>query len=140
MATCSAGPRRCRIVCNGGCGCIYSHDTDSCTCECFDDAGSNDFTLGLGAVVSVSVSGLSLGQLASRFDRLLAREVMVPAARTGEPITIRLKRVRVSAALKTLGLASRVSPRPGRPAKRGGPAKASSRTPRGRRTGSRPGS
>jgi hypothetical protein len=36
MATCSAGPARCKIVCTGGCGCVYVYEEDTCTCECFD--------------------------------------------------------------------------------------------------------
>ncbi len=46
MANCAAGPGRCKIACTGGCGCVYVHETDQCTCECF-----------------------------ARFDKLLAREV-----------------------------------------------------------------
>jgi hypothetical protein len=133
MATCSAGPSRCRIVCNGACGCIYVHSADACTCECFDDAGPSGATFGLATVVSISVAGLSLGQVAARADRLLAREVMVPAARARQPVTLKMKRVRFSAVLKKLGLTTR---RPARP-------KAGTRSARRGRRGSlarRPGS
>ncbi len=111
MANCAAGPRRCRISCIGGCGCVYVHDTDQCTCECFDDAGTTNGKLGLGALVSVSVSGLSLGQLAARLDLLLAREVLVPAARVGEKVNLRLKRVPVGDVVKALKLATRAVPK-----------------------------
>src|SRR5712692_5454898 len=107
MATCSAGPR-CKIVCSGGCGCVYVYEEDTCTCECFDsNVGGTNLSLSLGSKIDVSVKGLPLGQLAARFDRLLAREVLVPASRTRQKVSLNLKRVSFAAALKTLGLQTR---------------------------------
>jgi hypothetical protein len=117
MATCSAGPARCKIVCTGGCGCVYLHEADSCVCECFDDDATGlTGTVGLGTVVSVTIKGLALGQFASRLDRLLTREVMVPASRSADTVTLKLRRVRMSQAIKTLGLSTR--PKSGRPRRR----------------------
>jgi hypothetical protein len=107
MATCSAGPR-CKIVCSGGCGCVYVYEEDTCTCECFDSSvGGTNLSLSLGSKIDVSVKGLPLGQLAVRFDRLLAREVLVPASRTRQKVNLQLKRVSFSTALKALGLQTR---------------------------------
>ncbi|HWN56127.1 MAG TPA: hypothetical protein VNP91_13530 [Methylomirabilota bacterium] len=107
MATCSAGPR-CKIVCAGGCGCVYVYEEDTCTCECFDsNVGGKNLSLSLGSKIDVSVKGLPLAQLAARFDRLLAREVLVPASRTRQKVSLQLERVSFATALKTLGLQTR---------------------------------
>jgi len=115
MDTCSAG--RCKITCPpGGCGCVYVYDTDTCECECFgtEPSGSSGL-LSLGNKVDVSVSGLPLGQVAAKFDRLLAsRAVLVPAARVKKTVRVRLRGVSVSAALKALGLTTQKGPRKAR--------------------------
>ena len=49
--------------------------------------------------IDVSVSGLPLGQVAAKFDRLLARDVLVPASRVRKTVRLRLKGVSVSAAI-----------------------------------------
>jgi hypothetical protein len=106
MATCKAN--RCKIDCSGGCGCVYVYETDSCNCECFtEEVGGSKQGLSLGNKIDISVKGLALGQLAGRFDRLLAREVLVPASRTGQKVSLQLKGVSFSTALKTLGLQTR---------------------------------
>ncbi len=107
MANCSAG--KCKIECpGGGCGCIYVYEEDTCTCECYDsNAGGISLTLSLGSKIDVSVKGLPLAQLAARFDRLLAREVLVPASRTRQKVSLNLKRVSFAVALKALGLQTR---------------------------------
>ena len=117
MTTCNAG--RCKIVCPpGGCACIYVYETDSCNCECFGEEPSGSAgVLSLGNKVDVSVSGLPLGQVAARLDRLLlARNVLVPAGRVKERVRLRLTGVRVSVAISALGLstrkARRTKPRP----------------------------
>jgi hypothetical protein len=80
--------------------------------------------LSLGNKVDVSVSGIPLGQVAAQFDRLLlARNVLVPAARVKKKVRLRLKGVSVSAAIKALGLTTQKAPRTksrSRPAKRTG--------------------
>ena len=103
--TCRAG--RCRIECPpGGCACIYVYETDSCNCECFGEERTGSAgVLALGNKIDVSVSGLPLGQVAARLDRLLlGRSVLVPAGRVKERVRLRLTGVRVSAALNALGL------------------------------------
>jgi len=104
---CRAG--RCRIVCPpGGCGCVYVYETDSCNCECFGTEPSGSAgVLDLRSKIDVSVSGIPLGQVAAQFDRLLARDVLVPASRVKKPVRLRLKGVTVSAAIKALGLTAR---------------------------------
>jgi hypothetical protein len=94
-------------VCTGACGCIYNHDIDACTCECFDDDEVHAGQFSMGAIVSVTVNGLPLSALAGRFDRLIARDVLVPAARLNDKVTVKLRRVRLSAALAALGLVTR---------------------------------
>jgi hypothetical protein len=68
--------------------------------------------LSLGNKIDVSVSGIPLGQVAAQFDRLLDRSVLVPAARVRKTVRIRLKGVRVSAAMRALGLTTQKGPRP----------------------------
>jgi sporulation-control protein spo0M len=70
--------------------------------------------LSLGNKIDVSVSGLPLGQVAAKFDRLLARDVLVPASRVKRTVRLRLKGVTVSAAIRALGLRTqkKVKPRP----------------------------
>jgi len=111
MANCSAG--RCKIECpGGGCGCIYVYEEDTCTCECYDsNVGGGNLSLSLGSKIDVSVKGLPLAQLAARFDRLLAREVLVPASRTRQRVSLQLKRVSFATALKALGLQTRAPKR-----------------------------
>jgi hypothetical protein len=112
MDTCRAG--RCKITCPpGGCACVYVYETDSCNCECFGDEPSGSAgVLSLGNKIDVSVSGIPLGQVAAQFDRLLDRSVLVPAARVRKKVRIQLKGVRVSAAMKALGLTTQKGPRP----------------------------
>ena len=106
MANCSAG--KCKISCPpGGCGCVYEYETDTCFCECFGDENPVDGKLSLNALVDVSISGLPLGQFAAHLDRMLAREVLMPASRVNEKVKLRLRRVPVSAAIKHLGLTTR---------------------------------
>ena len=120
MTTCSAG--RCKIQCPpGGCGCVYVYETDSCNCECFgEEPSSSGGLLTLRNKVDVSVSGLTLGQVAAQFDRLLAREVLVPAGRVKQRVRLRLTGVRVAAAIKALGLSTQTAgrPKPRRPKRR----------------------
>jgi hypothetical protein len=95
----------------GGCACIYVYETDSCTCECFgDEPSGSGGVLSLGNKIDVSVSGLPLGQVAARFDRMLAREVLVPAARVRKTVRLRLKGVSVSTAIRALGLRTQKAP------------------------------
>jgi hypothetical protein len=110
MANCSAGPASCKTSCRGGCACVYEHETEECYCECFDEDDVISGTLSLSAVVSVTVSGLSLGHVAGRLDRLMKREVLVPASRSKETIKLKLRKVPLSQAIKRLGLATRPSP------------------------------
>jgi hypothetical protein len=113
MATCKAN--RCKIVCTGGCGCVYVYETNSCNCECFDaEVGGSNEGLSLGNKIDISVKGLALGQLAARFDRLLAREVLVPASRTRQKVSLQLKEVSFSTALEALGLQTRLPTKPRR--------------------------
>jgi hypothetical protein len=107
MANCSAGPK-CRIACPGGCGCVYVYEEDACTCECFDGESTwSGLRFSLGSKINVSVDGLPLAQVAAQFDRLLKREVLLPAARSKERVQLSLEKVTFSAALKTLGLSTR---------------------------------
>jgi hypothetical protein len=107
MANCSAG--KCKIECpGGGCGCIYVYEEDTCTCECYDNnVGGGNLSLSLGSKIDVTVKGLPLAQVAARFDKLLAREVLVPASRTRQKVSLNLKRVSFATALKALGLQTR---------------------------------
>jgi sporulation-control protein spo0M len=73
--------------------------------------------LSLGNKIDVSVSGLPLGQVAAKFDRLLARDVLVPASRVKKTVRLRLKGVSVSAAIRALGLRTQKAVKP-RPSKR----------------------
>ena len=122
MATCSAGPG-CKVECEGGCGCVYVYDEHQCYCECFDSvSGGAGLELGVGTKVNVSVSGLPLSQVATLLDGMLARDVLLPAARADEKVRLKMKGVRLSEALKELGLSTQrpvVAPgRTGRPRKR----------------------
>ena len=121
MANCSAGPN-CRISCTGGCGCIYVYEEDTCNCECYDDEGTSSGLFSLGNKINVSVAGLPLAQVAAQFNRLLTREVLLPAARIKEPVHLKLERVTFAAALKTLGLSTRkpLTPTPRKRPRRSG--------------------
>jgi hypothetical protein len=90
---------------------VYLHEADSCVCECFDADDAVDGNIGMGTVVSVSVKGLELGRFAARLDRMLAREVLVPASRAREKVNVKLRRVRFSEAIKALGLSTRAASR-----------------------------
>lgn len=111
MANCSAG--RCHIECDEGqgCACAYIIEDDVCECECFDNPGTG--LTGLGAAltnkIDISVSGLPLSQVAALFDRFLADEVLLPVARSNEPVHLALKGVTVAAALKSLALPTQPS-------------------------------
>lgn len=107
MASCNAN--RCHITCENGCGCVYVYEEDRCDCECFGDGGRglSGLKVALTATVDVSVSGLPLSQVAAKFDRFLAHDVLLPVARSNEPVDLELKGVTVGAALKSLGLPTR---------------------------------
>jgi hypothetical protein len=109
MARCSAGPRpTCKIDCDGGCSCVYVYETNLCECECFEsDGGKSNQKYNLGNLISISVADLQLGQVAARLDRLLLREVLVPASRAHEKVNLRVKRAPFSAVIRTLGLSTR---------------------------------
>jgi hypothetical protein len=97
MANCSAG--RCHIECDGGCSCVYEYGADRCTCECFESGGRAGWNLDVRARVDVSIKDLPLGQVATMFDGLLARDVLVPASRMHHKVRLKLERVAVSHAL-----------------------------------------
>jgi len=122
---CSAG--RCRIQCEPGqgCACVHVYDGDHCVCECFEAEGpAAGLNAGLNKKVDISVSGLPLGQVATLLDGIVARDVLLPAARAQEKVRLKLEGVRVSEALQALGLATR---RPTAGGRRG--AKTSARAP-----------
>jgi hypothetical protein len=89
---------------------VYVYSEDACTCECFDIVGGAGGKFNVGSLIAVSVKGLTLGQLAARFDRLLVREVLVPAGRSREKITLQIKRASFASVLKQLGLSTRRRP------------------------------
>jgi hypothetical protein len=106
MANCGAG--RCHIECEGGCGCVYEPEADRCTCECFESGvGVAGWNLHADALVDVSIEDLPLSQVATMFDGILARDVLVPASRMHHKVRLKLEHVAVSHALKELGLATR---------------------------------
>jgi hypothetical protein len=107
VASCSAG--RCKITCGAGegCGCVYIHGEDACICECFEAPGGiRGLQLSPAAKVTVSVAGLPLGQVATMFDRILARDVLLPAARAQKKVRLKMENVRLSEALRALGLST----------------------------------
>lgn len=98
---------------------MYVYDTNQCACECFErDGGTSNQTLTLGSMISISVADLQLGQVAARLDRLLVREVLVPASRAHEIVNLRVKRAPFSAVIKALGLSTRVPVGAGRASKK----------------------
>ena len=108
MATCDAGSE-CTIVCSGGCGCVYVPSEESCHCTCFKSVGTRGSGAALNAatLVNIAVSDLPLGRVGLLLDGILAREVLVPAARTEERVRLKLERVRLSHVVETLGLTTR---------------------------------
>src|ERR1700693_3434788 len=105
---CGAG--RCRIQCEPGqgCACVYVYGEDRCVCECFEAEGRpGGLNVGLTKKVDICVAGLPLGRVATILDGILAREVLLPAARSQEKVRLKLDGGRVSDALKALGLTTR---------------------------------
>ena len=122
---CSAG--RCHIQCEPGqgCACVHVYEGDYCICECFEEEGpAAGLSAGLTKKVDISVAGLPLGQVATILDGILARDVLLPAARAQEKVRLKMEGVRVSDALKALGLTTQ---RPVTGARRG--ARTSTRAP-----------
>lgn len=103
MARCKCG-EDCEITCTGGCGCIYDWEEEHCFCTCFDSSGGGKGKLGLSATVDVSVKGLPLITLAAHVNRLTGREILVPASKANKRVNLQLKKVRLRAAIKKLGL------------------------------------
>ena len=124
MARCSAGPKNagCTIECPKGCGCIYEWETGDCLCNCYNGGDENGGISGgkynLGSVISISVSGLRLRQVASLLDRRLVREVLVPASRVNDKVNLRVKRASFSTVIRTLGLGTRTRVKRSRASKR----------------------
>jgi hypothetical protein len=119
---CGAG--RCHIQCEPGqgCGCIHVIDRDQCICECYEaEGGATRLNLSLANKIDICVSGLPLGRVATILDGVVARDVLVPAARTKQKIRLRMEGVRVSEALKALGLSTQQPARTGA-APPGGPS------------------
>lgn len=112
MANCSAGRPTCKISCSGGgCACVYEHETDACYCECFEPDAPVAGNLKLSAEVSVTINKLPLHRFALRLDRLMARDVFVPASRSRDIINLKLRRVPLSEAVKRLGLVTKPRPK-----------------------------
>ena len=94
------------------------YESDTCDCECYgEEPHGSAGVLSLGNKIDVSVSGLPLGQVTAKFDRLLARDVLVPASRVEKTVRLRLKGVTVSAAIRALGLRTQKAVK-SRPSKR----------------------
>jgi hypothetical protein len=86
---------------------VYVHGEDRCICECFEDGrGIRRLQLGPTAKVTVSVAGLPLGQVATMFDRIVAQDVLLPAARAQKKVRLKMENVRLSEALRALGLST----------------------------------
>jgi len=95
------------------------YEERECYCVCFDDDGGKpNGRYNLGSMISISVAGLQLGQVAEHLDRLLVREVLVPASRAGKKINLRVKRASFSAVLRALGLSTRVPGKTNRASRR----------------------
>jgi hypothetical protein len=115
---CSCGEGRRHIDCDGGCGCIYVYDENACVCECFDSVSSVRMSLSGATRVNVSIAGLPLGQVATLFDRLLARDVLVPASRVQKKVRLKLEDVSLASALNQLGLSTQKPAGPPKPVTR----------------------
>ena len=99
----------------GGCSWVYVYESGHLRLQMLRRRAQRiSGRASLGNKIDVSVSGLPLGQVAAKFDRLLARDVLVPASRVKKTVRLRLKGVSVSAAIRALGLRTqkRVKPRP----------------------------
>jgi hypothetical protein len=119
VVRCGAGPARCRIECGAGegCSCFYFPRLDVCWCECTYGVGGLDgLQVSPGTKVSVSVVGLPLGVVATKLDRVLERDVLVPAARAQKKVRLKMENVRLAEVLRALGLSTQ---RPASPRRRG---------------------
>ena len=101
MARCSCG-EDCEITCTG--------DADASTIGKRSIASARALILraakraswDLSATVDVSVKGLPLITLAAHVNRLTGREILVPASKANKRVNLRLKKVRLRAAIRKL--------------------------------------
>ena len=81
MSRCGAGECSCECGAGKGCGCIASSDSpEECRCYCFGDGFSGGgVTLGVNALVDVSISGLPLLEVTKFLNAVHTERVLVPA-------------------------------------------------------------
>ena len=110
MAGCSAGECSCECGPGEGCGCIALSDSPGeCECHCYGNRFGGGLTLGLHALVDVSISGLPLLEAARFFNAVHSEIVLVPAdilKKLDKRVHLKVKRKRFSDVLKRLGLTS----------------------------------
>ena len=108
MASCSAGECSCECGPGEGCGCIALSDSPGdCECHCYGNRFGGGLTLGLHALVDVSISGLPLLEAAKFFNSVHSERVMVPADilnKLNKRVHLKVKRKRFTDVLKRLGL------------------------------------
>jgi hypothetical protein len=111
MSHCGAGDCSCECGAGKGCGCIASSDSpEECRCYCFGDGFSGaGVTLGINALVDVSISGLPLLEVTKFLNAVHSERVLVPADMLGKlnkRVHLKVKRKRFADVLKRLDLST----------------------------------
>ena len=111
MSRCGAGECSCECGAGKGCGCIASSNSpEECRCYCFGDGFSGaGVTLGINALVDVSISGLPLLEVTKFLDAVHSERVLVPADMLGKlnkRVHLKVKRKRFADVLKRLDLST----------------------------------
>ncbi len=109
MAKCGAG--ECEVECgNKGCGCIAESDhPENCSCYCFGGESSGGLKLDPSVLVDVSFNGLALSDAAIFLASVHGGNILVPASRLNESVSLNLKRERFGRVLNQMGLTTRES-------------------------------
>jgi hypothetical protein len=101
----------CAIQCFGAssCICMFIYESEEgddgqCICDCSFSASSAPADLPLNALVNISARDTELGGVGEFINRMTRAELGIPASKVRIPVTTYLKRVRLSAALRDLGL------------------------------------
>ena len=85
------------------CGCMYVYEEDRCTCSCGIVIHPSK-TLPADAPVAVNTKGIELARLAEFLGKFTADEVLIPASRAREKVSLRMEYTTLAGVLEEVGL------------------------------------
>lgn len=105
---CDTGENNCSVTCASGCClAIYWPDTNECSKSCDCDKLRNikkSTAIDKNAKITIVAKNVKLSQIAAALDNIKGYQILVPANKMATPVSISIKNVSLSRALKSLNL------------------------------------